>query len=273
VTLPSRADAEIFLHQNALTPFLSEIDEQRRKEIETISLHLEISLETIIDKENIKYANLLMKRETGSPEQGLEGRIKQVEDHLDELNERLSRRRTELDQERNCTIADIHHHGCAWVLPHPQRSAPEMAEMVQDAAIERIAVDTVIAYEEARGCQVISVEAENRGFDLISRRLHPENPDTYIEVRFIEVKGRAGVGPIAVTENEYKTSNRLKNDYWLYVVYNCASSPELFPIQNPAELGWKPVMAVDHYQLSSVIIRKNIDNISESGIDNCQLKG
>ena len=51
---------------------------------------------------------------------------------------------------------------------------------------------------------VESVESENRGFDLISRRPHPEDPKTFIEVRFIEVKGRAGVGVVALSENEYR---------------------------------------------------------------------
>jgi len=57
---------------------------------------------------------------------------------------------------------------------------------------------------------VVSVEKENRGFDLISRKPHPEDPQTAIEVRFIEVKGRATVGEIALTMNEYKTAERLK---------------------------------------------------------------
>jgi hypothetical protein len=65
--------------------------------------------------------------------------------------------------------------------------------MVRDDEIERIAVQEAIAHEEARGWVVESVESENRGFDLISRRPHPEDPKTFIEVRFIEVKGRAGV--------------------------------------------------------------------------------
>ena len=69
-----------------------------------------------------------------------------------------------------------------------------------------------------------SVENENRGFDLISRKPHPEDPKTCIEVRFIEVKGRAAVGEIALTSNEYKTAERLKKDYWLYAVFNCASN-------------------------------------------------
>ena len=40
--------------------------------------------------------------------------------------------------------------------------------------IEQIAIETVTAYEEARGWRVESVEKENRGFDLISRRSHPD---------------------------------------------------------------------------------------------------
>src|SRR3990172_11130805 len=39
------------------------------------------------------------------------------------------------------------------------------------AAIERIAVQAAIAFEEARGCKVESVESDTRGFDLISRRM------------------------------------------------------------------------------------------------------
>ena len=74
------------------------------------------------------------------------------------------------------------------------RSSPKIAPMVQDAEIEKIAVQAVIAHEEARGWKVQSVEQENRGFDLISRRLHPEDPQTAIEVRFIEVKGQGRCG-------------------------------------------------------------------------------
>ena len=123
--------------------------------------------------------------------------------------------------------------------------------MVRDEEIERIAVAEAIRHEEARGWVVESVEAENRGFDLISRRPHPEDPKTFIEVRFIEVKGRAGVGEIALSENEYKTAERLKGDYWLYAVFNCAATPELHAVQDPARLGWKPVMKVEHYRVDA----------------------
>ena len=35
------------------------------------------------------------------------------------------------------------------------------------------------------------------------------------------------MGEVALTTNEYKTAERLKKDYWLYVVYNCATDPEI----------------------------------------------
>lgn len=107
--------------------------------------------------------------------------------------------------------------------------------------------DTMVT-EDGEGYAVESVELENRGFDLISRRFDPENPGVSVDVRFIEVKGRAGTGDVFLTENEYRTATRLKNDYWLYVVYNCASTPEVRLIRDPVRLGWKPVVTVEHYQ-------------------------
>ena len=78
-----------------------------------------------------------------------------------------------------------------------------------------------------------------------------KDPKTALEVRFIEVKGRATVGEVALTENEYKTAARLKEDYWLYAVFNCASEPEVKPIRDPARLGWSPVVRVEHYRLGA----------------------
>jgi hypothetical protein len=254
-----RDAAEVFLLEQAIEPFRLEIAAERQRQTETIAQHVEISLNAIIDKENCRLAELITQKESGSTEAGVDGRLKQSEDRLDELNARLERRREELQQERQCTIGDIEPIGRAWVLPHPDRAAPGIAPMVRDEEIERLAVAAVIAYEEARGWQVESVESENRGFDLISRRLHPEDPKTAVEVRFIEVKGRAGIGDVALTTNEYKTAERLKNDYWLYVVFNCGTTPEIKIISNPAQLGWEPVVKVEHYHLGAAEILKAVE--------------
>ena len=252
--LPELERVEYALVEGALQPFLDEIAAQREKEIATIFNHVEISLNALIDRQNLHMAELLEQQQKGDATPLLAANIKTTEDRLDELNERLERRREELKQERHCTIADIRHHGCAWVLPHPDRTSPGIAPMVRDDEIEQIAIRAVTAHEEARGWQVESVEKDNRGFDLISRRPHPEDPQTAIEVRFIEVKGRAAVGEIALSTNEYKTAERLKKDYWLYAVFNCVSTPEIHTIQDPVRLHWQPITMVNHYRAESQAI-------------------
>ena len=247
--LPARDQLEQSLIEQALQPFLLEVAAEREKEVETISRHMEISLNELIHRQNLRMADLIGQQQSGENNPLTAANIKTTEDKLDELNGRLDRRREELHQERNCAITDIHHHGRAWVLPHPERKSPGIAPMVRDEEIERRAVDAVIAYERARGWEVTSVEQENRGFDLISRKPHPEDPQTAIEVRFIEVKGRAFVGEIALTTNEFKTAERLKTDYWLYVVFNCDSEYQIHPIKNPARLGWQPIVKIEHYHL------------------------
>ena len=249
--LPSREQIEQALIEQELNRFLTEIRTQRQKEVETISNYIENSLTVIIDKIQIQYAELWQQKESGDKEQGLDGRMKQLEDRSFELNGRLEQRREELQQEASCAITDIHHHGRAWVLPHPERSSPEIAPMVADDEIEKIAIQAVIEYETARGWQVVSVEKENRGFDLISRQPDSGDPLKASLVRFIEVKGRANFGEVALTTNEYKTAERLKRDYWLYVVFNCALSPEVHTIQDPVKLDWQPYVKIEHYQLKA----------------------
>ncbi|TAL70494.1 MAG: DUF3883 domain-containing protein [Bacteroidetes bacterium] len=249
--LPDKNSVEQFLIENPLKSLLEEITANREKEIVIIKNHVQISLNELINCENIRFAELYERIEKGDSSAGTKQALSNSEDKLEVLNHRLEKRLSELEMERNCTISDVQHIGRAWILPHPERQTPEIQNMVRDDEIEKFAIDFVIKYEEQRGWEVKSVEKENRGFDLISRRPHPEDPQTAIEVRFIEVKGRSGIGDIAVTSNEYKTAERLGKDYWLYVVFNCAGKPELKIIQNPARLGWNPIIKIEHYSINA----------------------
>ena len=262
--LPERAAVEDFLITHALQPMLADCQREREREVSIISRHIEISLGEIMNRENLILADLIAQKEAGSVEPGLEGRLKISEDKLLDLDHRLQSRRRELEQERQCSIGDIRHLGRAWVVPHPDRAAPAIAPMVADPEIERIAVNAAIAHEEAQGRVVESVEADNRGFDLISRRPQPEDPQTAVDVRFIEVKGRAHHGEIALTANEYRTAQRLAKDYYLYVVLHCATpEPSLNILQDPAKLDWQAVVKVEHYKLrldspiSPVVLRED----------------
>jgi len=92
------------------------------------------------------------------------------------------------------------------------------------------------------------VSAEDRGFDILSK-----NPKTG-EVRFVEAKGRSTVGEVILTENEFRTAERLKKDFWLYVVYNCSTSPAVHLVQDPARLGWEPIVKIQQYHVAANVI-------------------
>ena len=143
-----------------------------------------------------------------------------------------------------------------YTVVHPSVE-PEAQADLRFATIERIAVQAVVAFEETRGCKVENVEDDTRGFDLISRRALSETGGEQVATRFIEVKGRAAVGEIALTANEYKTALRLGDAYWLYVVFNCASQPQVTTIQNPARFDWEPLSKIDCYRLDSETILKS----------------
>ena len=260
MTFPAINSVESFLLSAELRAFAHDVTAERTHEIDMVREHIEISLNVLIDRQQRQLAEYL-SRQTEGGATGVEGIIAQAEQHLDDLNERLDRRRSELELERHCTIADVVHIARAIVAPHPDRATPPLAPIVRDEEVERRAVEVAMEYERSRGWSVESVERENRGFDLVSRRPHPQDPGTAIEVRFIEVKGRAGIGEIGLTSNEYHTAERLGNDYWLYAVFNCSGEPALHVVRDPARLGWKPITQVEHYKISSDEITAKGDKI------------
>lgn len=246
--MPEITSLETFLIEQEAQQLLSEVQAEREHQTNIVREHLKISLETLINRVQVQYNDLNAQP---SSDTGLVGRTKILEDRLYELNNRLDRRNAELERERECSIGEVTHIGRAWVLPHPDRSSPAISTMVRDEQIERIAIETAMEHEAARGWIAQSVEEEDRGYDIISRLYHADDPTTVIEVRFIEVKGRAKLGEVAMSKNEFDTAHRLGRDYWLYVVYNCATDPELHLVHNPAELGWVPIRVIEHYRVSA----------------------
>ena len=106
-----------------------------------------------------------------------------------------------------------------------------------DADVEAIAMEVAAAYEKERGAQVRDVskpELARRaglqdwpGFDLRSLREGSEPRD-------IEVKGRAGTEGVEMSENEWAKACNLRDSYWLYVVFDCATPrPRLVRVRDP----------------------------------------
>jgi superfamily II DNA or RNA helicase len=119
----------------------------------------------------------------------------------------------------------------AIVVPDPTPEAREAFDKDIEAIAMRIARNFEIDHYQARVFDVSSPHLA-RGYDLES---HRANGDKIV----IEVKGRAGRGPVQLTDNEWPTAANVRDKYWLYVVADCATDPKLFRVQDPIRLAFR----------------------------------
>ncbi|MBI2231538.1 MAG: DUF3883 domain-containing protein [Deltaproteobacteria bacterium] len=243
-TLATAPEATEWLNEHAFTPFLNEVREERVSEINRIADHINLSLTELlqkVDEEIGKAAAEVEKKVTGA-----EGRLAQAENRHAELMGRREKRRRELDQQRALTLQSVERMTSILVLPHPERSQPEVRRLRPDPEVEVTAMQIVMEHENSRGCQVYDVHEKNLGYDITSLDLNSG------ELRLIEVKGiGAATGTVLLTPNERRVAEDRRDCYWLYVVTGCKSQPNLQePIKNPARFPWHEVKKVDHYYLS-----------------------
>jgi hypothetical protein len=118
-------------------------------------------------------------------------------------------------------------------------------------------MEAAMQYERDAGRTPEDVSNDNVGFDIRSK-------DDHGKVRCIEVKARAGIGAVALTQNEWFKAQRLRNDYYLYVVWGASEGPTSKPIiiQNPAENIRVEQLEVVRYMISAAEIeQKAEDNV------------
>jgi len=249
VGLPDTDSAVQVLTEQDLQVLLGDLQATRAHEIDRVAEHTAISLNALIHRQSMRMAELFAQQDASTENPLVAANLKQTSDRIELLNARLERRQAELAQERYVTISQVRHLAQAWVLPHPERASALLAPLISDVDVERVAVREVTRTLTAAGWAIESVETQNRGFDLIARLREPHPPNTARAVRYIEVKGRSALGDVALTNNEYKTAERLGEDYWLYVVYHCATQPEVHAVRDPTRLPWAEVMQVAHYRV------------------------
>jgi hypothetical protein len=249
-------DAVIQWSLEGVTPdYFAEIDERRGRELGIKEKYVRKSLQYLIGKSVKKigkYDQQLrqMKDETDPRRLNLLGNRAQEEARKAELSQRLKGRLAEIERERHLSEKPPEILGVAVILPPPKEIVRSVEGMENDPEVEAIAVAEARKHEISQGRKPVSVEEENCGWDLTS--LLGGQAD-----RYIEVKGRAAVGGVALTPNEWIKAQRFGKDYWLYVVVNCKTKPELFLIQDPAsKLSPKEEISVVRYVIEQGDWRK-----------------
>ncbi|MFZ2070417.1 MAG: DUF3883 domain-containing protein [Halobacteriota archaeon] len=203
--------------------------ERRQRDAEVKRKYGIRSLESMIldsDGKITEYETRRMKGET-IPEATIQNEVRKKED-LERKKQRLQR---DIEAEVHLYPTDPGILGAVRVVPGKPHSV-----MISDREIEQIGMNIAMDYESSHDRTPEDVSSQNLGYDIRSQ----DDKENY---RYMEVKARAKEGAVALTPNEWLMAQRLKDEYWLYVVVNAASNPELYVIQNPA-LQLKPEEAM-----------------------------
>jgi SNF2 family DNA or RNA helicase len=149
-----------------------------------------------------------------------EERQRQYLDNKKELENQIQR-------EKNLTISTPTFLG----IIHVVSPSTIQDEFRKDIETEQIAMRIVMEYEIKAGRKPKDVSKEiGPGYDIKSF-------DDDGNVRYIEVKGRKGIGTVALSKNEWFKAKHLSEDYYLYVVWNTEMYPNVsLPkiVQDPA---------------------------------------
>ena len=243
-TIATSPEEIVWFNENALVPFISKIRKERESETERIGEHVEISLTEILQRIDDEIGRAHDEVSRNIP--GAEGRYAKAERRYAEVLSRRSRRREELRRQRAVTLQGVERLTSVLVLPHPERNAQDIRRLRPNPETEMAAMREVMEYEIKQGREVEDVHRKNLGYDIKS--FDPISG----EQRLIEIKGLAGpTGVILLTPNEHRVAEDRRDCFWLYVVINCANTPELqTPIKDPARLSWHEIRKVQHYQMN-----------------------
>ena len=117
-----------------------------------------------------------------------------------------------------------------WLLEQEEiRKAAELKQSEiekKKREIERRGILISIHYEESNSGFLEDVSEKKLGYDILSNRNGID--------RYIEVKAKDGIGDILITKNEWETGKKLRNNYFLYVIFKCSQyTSDLYIIKDP----------------------------------------
>jgi superfamily II DNA or RNA helicase len=227
-----RPDAVAHLVSNEFQQYREMLLAQRRRELAIKKKYGLAALESRILDLDTRMTEYLEKggNEDDLAYQNWDRDMEHLKHEKQKMEERLAR-------EANLTLTPPRIVGVAAVVP-----ATGEGRISRDPEIEAIGMKVAMEYERKHGRTPRDVSGQNLGYDIVSEGGGLPRAETSAssvepssgEVRYIEVKARAGEGQIFLTPNEWMTARQLGGKAWLYVVADAATHPRLYPIQDPA---------------------------------------
>lgn len=209
-----------FVIGEGLEHYKKELLERRQRDAGVKRKYGIRSLESMILGSEGKISDYETRRMKGEiiPEPTIQNELRKKDD-LERKKQRLQR---EIEAEVHLYPTEPRILGAVRVI-----AGKQIGEMVSDKEIEHIGIRIAMDYERSHGRTPEDISLQNLGYDIRSQ-------DERANYRYIEAKARAKEGAVALTPNEWLMAHRLKDEYWLYIVVNVASKPELYLVHNPA---------------------------------------
>lgn len=213
-----------------------EIKAQREELINKTELAVKDRLTREINYWDHQAAQLRLQEQAGRPNAKLNSA--KAQQRADELADRLQKRLSELEQERQLSSLPPVVTGKALVIPigllqrlQGKRGSTPTTFARETRRVEQAAMAAVMAIERALGYEPRDVSAENLGYDIESAGREG--------LRFIEVKGRVeGAKTVTVTKNEILTALN-KPDHFILALVEVPADPafpegDAFRVKTPA---------------------------------------
>ena len=229
--------------EQVMAPYQTEILNRRRRESAIVRRYLRESFEILIVQSEGKLMDYDERQSRGHD---MRNQIRDEERQLDDLKRRRDNRLQRAQNEAAISMKTPRILGVAALVPASQ--AGDFDAMRRDRDIELTAMRIAMQYERDHGRTPHDRSADNLGFDILSGGEEGE--------RFIEVKGRAGVGKVELTENEWRTAENLGDAYWLYIVSDIATEPQLETVQDPVNSFADSIIKRTRYEIPAPAWKK-----------------
>lgn len=206
----------------SLENYQKELSEELKRQAEIKQKYGVKSLEHLIVKLDGELIELDARKAKG---ENVDLVLRNKQERKTDYEKALKELKERIEKEQSLTMSMPRFLGIIQVKSYPGTHK----DVVSDEEIEMIGMKIAMEYEQKQGRIPEDVSSQNLGFDIRST-------DSQGNKRYIEVKARTQIGAIALTQNEWFKAQRFGAEYYLYVIFNAESKPELYVIPNPANI-------------------------------------
>jgi superfamily II DNA or RNA helicase len=200
-----------------LREYLLEISMEKKRQVNIKERYGQNSLETNMSELDSQIIELEERKDRGEL---VDLALRNARERMESYEDSLKKLKDEIEREKNITMQYPEH--ITTIRVGPAKSSG----MSRNDETEKLGMDYVMQYELMNKRVPEDVSLKCLGYDIRSK-------GEYGNYRYIEVKSRSELGEIIITKNEWINAEKFGENYYLYVVYNSKTNPELKIIKNP----------------------------------------